>query len=67
MPGFAIYAVTLSLLSYIVGLFWMRLDEEESGGIFSIVTDGGFTAVAVFILSWVLSYTALVDPELLNL
>jgi hypothetical protein len=65
VSGLAVFAISIATLSYIFGFFWLRLDEELVGGPFAVATEGGFTAFSIFMITWVLTYTVIVDPELL--
>jgi len=56
--GIALFLAINCLIVYIYTSKYQKVDEDDFGGIQELLKEGLFTAFAVFVVSWVMVYTA---------
>jgi len=62
--GIALFLITAAALSHILAFFYLKVDENEVG-LSAALTEGGMTALAMFLLTWIVTFTVFHHSELL--
>ena len=62
--GITLFFMTAAAMSHILAFFYLKVDESEVG-LGAALTEGAFTAFAVFLLTWICAFNVVHHPELL--
>ncbi|CAF3120938.1 unnamed protein product [Rotaria socialis] len=61
--GMIIFAAISSLIVFIYASNVQNVDPEEYGGMIEIIKEGFMTALATFLVSWIVLYSAFNEPK----